>query len=125
MSDAYAVEALFFAALEKRTAAERAAYLDSACGGDADLRRQVEKLLWAYPRLGDFLSKPLAEQWAAAAELSDATQEFDGSTDGQGAVPAGRNGPALARNEGERSGDEEDGALDFLQPSTWPASLGR
>jgi hypothetical protein len=33
MSHAVSVEALFFAALEKKTAAERTAYPDSACGG--------------------------------------------------------------------------------------------
>jgi eukaryotic-like serine/threonine-protein kinase len=124
MSNAAQVEDLFFAALDKGTAAERAAYLDSACGGDAGLRRQVEKLLKAHPKVGDFLSKSAAEQLAAAGP-PDATQEFDASTDGHGAGPAGRGGPALARTEGGRSGDDEDGALDFLQPSTRPDSLGR
>ena len=50
MNDASAVEALFFAALAKGTAAERAAFLDSACADDAELRRQVEKLLLAHPK---------------------------------------------------------------------------
>ena len=38
------VEALFHAARE-RAAGERAAFLDAACGADADLRREVESLL--------------------------------------------------------------------------------
>src|SRR5207249_7433317 len=84
MSNAAAAEALFFAALDKGAAAERAAYLDSACGGDAGLRRQVEKLLRAHPRLGDFLGTPAAEQLAAASGPTDVTRELDGSTDGQG-----------------------------------------
>ena len=125
MSNASSVETLFFAALEKGTAAERAAYLDSACGGDAELRRQVEKLLKAHPRVGDFLKKPVGEQLAAAPKQSDATQEFDASTDVQGAVPAGRTGLFLARTEGEGSGDDHHSDLDFLQPSTRPDSLGR
>src|SRR5258708_4795774 len=54
MSNATRVEALFFAAQEKGPADERAAYLDSACGGDAELRRQVEKRLNAHPTVGDF-----------------------------------------------------------------------
>ena len=59
MSNASAVESLLFAALEKPSAAERAAFLDSACGGDTELRRQVEKLLKAEARVGDFLQKPV------------------------------------------------------------------
>jgi serine/threonine protein kinase/WD40 repeat protein len=52
------IEAVFFAALEKREAGERAAYLDKACNGDPDLRRCVEKLLAAQPRVGEFLQAP-------------------------------------------------------------------
>jgi hypothetical protein len=100
MSNATRVEALFFAALEKGTAAERAAYLDSACGGAAELRYQVEKLLKAHPRVGDFLQKPVVEQLAAPAEPADATQQFDASTAGQGAGPADR----LIGPPGERVG---------------------
>jgi tetratricopeptide (TPR) repeat protein len=68
MSRAAAVESLLFAALAKPTAAERAAFLDSACAGDTELRRQVEKLLKADARVGDFLQKPAAELLAAAAQ---------------------------------------------------------
>src|SRR5262249_54288330 len=93
-----AVEALFFAALEKGTAAERAAYLDAACRGDAELRRQVQKLLRAHPKVGDFLSKPAAER-LAAAEPPDATQEFDASTGGQSAGPARRAAMGPPRRE--------------------------
>ena len=39
MTRASAVEALLFAALEKPTAAERVAFLDSACAGDAELQQ--------------------------------------------------------------------------------------
>jgi eukaryotic-like serine/threonine-protein kinase len=125
MSHASRVEALFFAALEKATADERAAYLNSACAGDAVLRRQVEKLLKAHPRLGDFLNQPVVERLTPTPtpDPSDATQVPDASTDGPGAAPAGRKGPTLARSEGGRP--DEDSAIDFLQPSTRPDSLGR
>jgi hypothetical protein len=56
MSNSSAVEALFFAALELGTAAEWAAYLDSACGGIPNSARWVDGLLNAYPwnyRLND------------------------------------------------------------------------
>src|SRR5689334_6911534 len=39
------VEAIFTEALARPTPAERAAYLDGACGEDAELRRRVEALL--------------------------------------------------------------------------------
>src|SRR5262245_15926746 len=55
------------------TAAERVAYLDSVCGGDAELRRQVEKLLKAHPKVGDFLNQPAAEQLATGAAHPDDT----------------------------------------------------
>src|SRR3954463_6282668 len=99
MSNASAVEALLFAALELGSAAERAAYLDSACGGDAELRRQVERLLKAHAHVGDFLRKPVVERLAAAPEPGDATQETNDSPDGSD--------------------------FTFLQPPARPDSLGR
>jgi serine/threonine protein kinase len=36
---------------------QRAAYLEHACGGDAELRRDVEALLQEYCQVGDFLEK--------------------------------------------------------------------
>jgi hypothetical protein len=81
-----------FAALERPTAAERAAFLDLACAGDTELRRQVERLLKAHANVGDFLNKPVGEQPAAAPEPSDAMLALDASTD--------RKGGDLARTEG-------------------------
>jgi serine/threonine-protein kinase len=54
-----AVESIFFAALDKGTAEERAAYLDQACGPDTQLRGRVERLLQAHPQVGDFLQAPV------------------------------------------------------------------
>jgi eukaryotic-like serine/threonine-protein kinase len=117
MSQASAVEALLFAALEKPTAAERIVFLDSACAGDTELRRQVEKLLKAHADAGDFLNKPVGELLAAAPEPSDAAQALDGSTD--------RGGGNLAQTEGDGVSDDPDGALDYLQPPARPDALGR
>jgi WD40 repeat protein/serine/threonine protein kinase len=44
-------------AAAKATAAERAAYLDTACQGNPGLRQQVEALLAAHDQAGDFLEK--------------------------------------------------------------------
>ena len=49
------VETVFGEAIEIVSEAERSAYLNRACGGDASFRRQVESLLDAHVRAGDFL----------------------------------------------------------------------
>jgi len=54
-------EEILQAAVEKRTPAERAAYLDGACGPDAELRALVEGLLKAHADAGSFLEQPLFE----------------------------------------------------------------
>jgi serine/threonine protein kinase len=46
---------IFCEARECQSAEERAAYLDKACGDDADLRARVEELLRAEPAVGSFL----------------------------------------------------------------------
>ena len=62
MSRSSRVESIFFTALEKKTATERAAYLDEACGADAALRLRVEELLEAHPLAVDFLAKPAVDR---------------------------------------------------------------
>ena len=54
-------EEILSAALEKKTPAERAAYLDGACGQDAELRALVEGLLKSHDAAGSFLEQPLFE----------------------------------------------------------------
>jgi serine/threonine protein kinase len=73
-----AVEAIFQAALEKGSPEERVAYLDQACQGDSDLRRQVERLLHARDQLGSFLEQPAA----------GATSDFTPSQRAAGLTPA-------------------------------------
>src|SRR2546422_4903627 len=51
---------LFLAALKQPSAAERAAFLDQACGTDANLRRQIEALLAEHEQLGSYLESPAA-----------------------------------------------------------------
>src|SRR5690349_6243042 len=41
-----------------RAPGERAAFLNSACGGDAKLRAEVEELLREHEQVGDFLATP-------------------------------------------------------------------
>src|SRR5262245_39017559 len=54
-------ETVYFAALAKLDPAERAAYLNEACGTDADLRRRVDRLLAAHPQVGSFLQDDIKE----------------------------------------------------------------
>jgi len=49
---------IFVAALEKRTPADRAAYLETACGDNAQLRQEIDALLLEHERLGSFLESP-------------------------------------------------------------------
>jgi eukaryotic-like serine/threonine-protein kinase len=56
------IESLCHAALA-RDAEGRAAFLDEACAGDADLRREVESLLAGQAKAGGFLETPA---WEAA-----------------------------------------------------------
>ncbi|MHC4594218.1 MAG: protein kinase domain-containing protein [Planctomycetota bacterium] len=55
------IEAIYHLALEKGVGEERSAYLDSACGDDADLRASVEGLLKAHDKAGDFLESPILD----------------------------------------------------------------
>ena len=97
-------QTIFLAALDIAESAERAAYLKRACAGDPAMLRQVERLLAAHERSGEFLDVPALEQVAARvsepesspAETSFAQQSADGQID-----------------------------LSFLQPARKPGSLGR
>jgi WD40 repeat protein len=91
MNDRSQAEVVFFAALEKGTPAERAAYLDEACAGDEALRRRVEALLAAHPQVGQFLERPVVqfEGLAAIGGLDDAGAEplaFLSSSDRPGSL---------------------------------------
>ena len=58
MSDQLDREVLVFNAALQLPAADLSHYLDEACRGDLDLRRQVEFLLKAFNRSGSFLEEP-------------------------------------------------------------------
>jgi hypothetical protein len=60
-------EAIFTMALALKSPDRRTAYLDEACAGQAELRRKVERLLYAHLRGGSFLDEAAA---AWNAELS-------------------------------------------------------
>ena len=88
---------IFMAALDKHSAAERAAYVEEACGPDAALRRRVEQLLALHHEPGDFLEGP------AVAEVFP--------TQFRAGRPAGANGSAHdAATVEAGAGDEAAGS---------------
>jgi hypothetical protein len=61
------LEGLFFAALEKSDPAERASFLEEACGENAALRKSVECMLAAHPEVGSFLESSRSDGFVANA----------------------------------------------------------
>jgi serine/threonine protein kinase len=69
---------IFIAALRQPTGAERSAFLDTACHGDADLRVGVEALLREHEQLGSFLESPaVAAEVSAASGVEAGTDDMD------------------------------------------------
>src|SRR5258707_10103389 len=61
-------ETIFGRVIEIAAPAERAAFLDQACGPDPELRRQLEKLVMDHFRAGDFLEQPALPSAAATVD---------------------------------------------------------
>jgi len=66
------VDRLFAAALERQRG-ERAAFLEAACAGDAELRGEIERLLAVDERLGSFLEQPAVQDLGAAERVENET----------------------------------------------------
>src|SRR4029450_6405572 len=80
------VKAVCLAALDQANLAARAAFLDQACGPDADLRQRVEALLRAHDRTNLLLDRPAADHLdGKQTAIDDATM-----SDEQPGVVAGR-----------------------------------
>src|SRR5689334_22277438 len=108
-------QTIFLSALDIADPAERTAYLDRACGGDAALRQQVEALLAAHDRSDLFLNEPALEQLAAGRAGDRPTVTANAN------APAGPDTPTLASPDAAAARDD----LGFLKPPTRPGSIGR
>ena len=102
-------ETLFAEALQRQDPAQRQAFLDMACGGDAALRQRIEALLQCHQNGEDFLQAPvfrLLPTEKAAAEVPD--------LDAVGTAT-------------KRAPDDEPRAniLRLLEPAQRPGALGR
>jgi len=73
------LDSLFLAALEIESEEQRAEFLESACGTDLKLRRQVDQLLRSHQVAGQFLEHPPAEYEATL--ISNESQECSGALD--------------------------------------------
>lgn len=62
------IDKLFEEAMERHPG-ERRAFLDGACAGDEELRKEVESLLKAYEQVGDFIEDPAMK--VAAKAMAD------------------------------------------------------
>jgi eukaryotic-like serine/threonine-protein kinase len=65
---AHTVESILAAAVEIGTEDQRRQFVERACAGDAELRRQVEELIENHFRAGSFLEAPAAHTLAATDE---------------------------------------------------------
>lgn len=97
-------QSIFLNALEKTSPTERSTYLDSACAGDAALRKRVEQLLSRQSDVGSFLESPVraptgTEQ--SPEHQHEQAREAAADLAGAGSIP-----------------------LDFLAPSEKPECLG-
>jgi hypothetical protein len=68
--EANAIKAIFLAALEKTSSAERAAYLDDACAQDPQVRERVEALLNAHDKPDRLLDHPAGQHLAPECDAS-------------------------------------------------------
>jgi eukaryotic-like serine/threonine-protein kinase len=59
-SEAHGIEAILAAAVEMDSEAARRAFVERACGADADLKRRLEDLIANHFRAGSFLEAPAA-----------------------------------------------------------------
>ncbi len=68
------LDSIFMAALEIESLADRAAFLDQACGDNQTIRKEVDRMLSSHGELGSFLEQPAMEFAAANGPAVDATQ---------------------------------------------------
>jgi hypothetical protein len=120
------VESIFSAALEKKAGAERSAYLDQACGGDAALRIRVEKLLDSHPLAMGFLAQPAIDRRRFNTHNVPEDLTSHGPTSDSESSPRDlTQAIGMAETQSDERRENVERMLSFLQPSKEPGSLGR
>ncbi len=69
-------QTIFLGALERDDPAQRLAFIEQACEGNATLHERIAKLLEVYQRAGSFLEVPAAPPIDPAAAASKALGDF-------------------------------------------------
>ncbi len=87
-------ETIFEAAIQKPNPAERAAYLEGACGGDRELRQRVEALVRAHQQSRGLLDSSASDAGSITADV-DAPLDYPPLAEG----PGSRIGPYKLREQ--------------------------
>jgi hypothetical protein len=118
------IQAIVQAALEAADPVQQAAILDRECASDTDMRQQVEALLQAHREPALLLTRAENTPSEASPSASDVTVRLGSSADREKpTIAAPREIPAQPDNGPKK--DKGKPALEFLQPSTKPGSLGK
>jgi serine/threonine protein kinase/tetratricopeptide (TPR) repeat protein len=105
------VHETFLEAADLSDPADRSAYLDRACGGDAALRRQVEALLAAHAGTGSFLDPASAGGPKDPTDMvSNATAAFDPQPPAPTELEAGAQRPDEAADAADSPARSESGS---------------
>jgi hypothetical protein len=115
--DEQRVQAVYLAAAAAADAVQQAAILDRECASDAELRERVQALLGAR-------QEPAAAPVTARPAVAEGTQMLGAATNLEGPSPGVHEQDLATEQDGPNEGEEQI-ALDFLEPSTKPGSLGR
>ncbi len=103
------LKSIFSEALARADGPERSEYLDGACAADPSLRAQVQELLDAHGRAGDFLATPPETPRDEAPRGPETTDEVDpdattsSNTKSYAAIPSA-SGRAIDEGPGSRIG---------------------
>jgi serine/threonine protein kinase len=118
------VQEIFLMAVDAEDFAHRVALLDRECGPDAELRQRVEALLAAYQGPSTIVERLVLPPGEAPPSPSGGTEAMEGSTGREGPSGATPTRDAVTAQGGPPA-EEGQVALQFLQPTAKPGSLGR
>ena len=116
---------VFIAALQKESHAGRQEYLDEACAGDENLRRNVMALLATHDRAGDFLREPICVQVGALLAAPDGAAPSTEATDPARTEDFSARTLPPREKPTEAHADPGQPSLTFLAPPQNPDELGR
>jgi serine/threonine protein kinase len=123
-ADSKRVQAVFSAAIEAEDPVQESAILDRECASDAELRQSVEALLRAFRAPATMLDAGMAGSLEGGSTVLANTLAIDPAADPRDpSVVTSIQDPNAT--PGVPTDDDDDQALEFLEPSVKPGSLGR